>query len=205
MSRRQSTFGERSIAHHAVKAAERPRSVTVKSVPDREDRLDERPPSLSLFAEDVHRTPDPNRYYGEDCSIGADPKSKRKKGGHRECRTPPQGLNRKAQSWLVSSAKLNDRAIPPAQSVQSLDELKQQIPLMGYLQAHDWHPTRDARVEKPSSLSSVQSAGAVAGNEPTRAIRAESAAEGDGGPNRLQRADQPTAPTGTRTRDRPLK
>jgi DNA primase len=25
---------------------------------------------------------------------------------------------------------------------QSLDELKQQIPLMGYLQAHDWHPTR---------------------------------------------------------------
>jgi len=25
---------------------------------------------------------------------------------------------------------------------QSLDELKQQIPLMGYLQAHDWHPAR---------------------------------------------------------------
>jgi DNA primase len=27
-------------------------------------------------------------------------------------------------------------------SRQSLDELKQQIPLMGYLQAHDWNPTR---------------------------------------------------------------
>ena len=25
---------------------------------------------------------------------------------------------------------------------QALDELKQQIPLMGYLQAHDWHPAR---------------------------------------------------------------
>ncbi|HEY5214866.1 MAG TPA: CHC2 zinc finger domain-containing protein [Acidobacteriaceae bacterium] len=25
---------------------------------------------------------------------------------------------------------------------QSLDELKQQIPLLGYLQAHDWHPAR---------------------------------------------------------------
>ena len=25
---------------------------------------------------------------------------------------------------------------------QSLDELKQQIPLMGYLQAHDWQPVR---------------------------------------------------------------
>jgi len=25
---------------------------------------------------------------------------------------------------------------------QALDELKQQIPLMGYLQAHDWSPTR---------------------------------------------------------------
>src|SRR5713226_4449407 len=25
---------------------------------------------------------------------------------------------------------------------QTLDELKQQIPLMGYLQAHDWHPAR---------------------------------------------------------------
>jgi len=25
---------------------------------------------------------------------------------------------------------------------QSLDELKQQIPLMGYLQAHDWQPAR---------------------------------------------------------------
>jgi hypothetical protein len=25
---------------------------------------------------------------------------------------------------------------------QSLDDLKQQIPLMGYLQAHDWHPVR---------------------------------------------------------------
>src|SRR5215467_6035166 len=25
---------------------------------------------------------------------------------------------------------------------QALDDLKQQIPLMGYLQAHDWHPTR---------------------------------------------------------------
>jgi hypothetical protein len=25
---------------------------------------------------------------------------------------------------------------------QALDDLKQQIPLMGYLQAHDWHPAR---------------------------------------------------------------
>jgi hypothetical protein len=25
---------------------------------------------------------------------------------------------------------------------QALDELKRQIPLMGYLQAHDWHPAR---------------------------------------------------------------
>src|SRR5260370_28965953 len=25
---------------------------------------------------------------------------------------------------------------------QSLDELKQQIPLLDYLQAHDWHPAR---------------------------------------------------------------
>ncbi len=25
---------------------------------------------------------------------------------------------------------------------EALDELKQQIPLMGYLQAHDWHPAR---------------------------------------------------------------
>ena len=25
---------------------------------------------------------------------------------------------------------------------QTLDDLKQQIPLMGYLQAHDWHPAR---------------------------------------------------------------
>ena len=25
---------------------------------------------------------------------------------------------------------------------QALDDFKQQIPLMGYLQAHDWHPAR---------------------------------------------------------------
>ena len=25
---------------------------------------------------------------------------------------------------------------------QTLDDLKRQIPLMGYLQAHDWHPAR---------------------------------------------------------------
>jgi len=31
---------------------------------------------------------------------------------------------------------------------QTLDDLKRQIPLMGYLQAHDWHPARQLRRDR---------------------------------------------------------
>ena len=41
-----------------------------------------------------------------------------------------------AQSAVFSRSRQEVRESP------ALDELKQQIPLMGYLQAHDWHPAR---------------------------------------------------------------
>src|ERR1039458_2481253 len=59
--------------------------------------------------------------------------------GHR--RAPSTGTHHRclgSQRSLPYSADRGKKSV----NRQALDELKQQIPLMGYLQAHDWSPAR---------------------------------------------------------------
>jgi hypothetical protein len=52
------------------------------------------------------------------------------------CRILPAGAN--GQHFLLTPTAGGKKSM----SSQALDELKQQIPLLNYLQAHDWQPTR---------------------------------------------------------------
>jgi DNA primase len=56
------------------------------------------------------------------------------------------GTTSPAQRALLGEGRSHRRALftsgKKSVNRQALDELKQQIPLLGYLQAHDWHPAR---------------------------------------------------------------